>query len=325
MKKIWISWEKHRRTTELVSALNGIKGFYFETETNRLVRYFLLLMKTLSTIVRERPQVVFVQNPSLILSLFMVTVGKTLVPRVVVDSHNEGLKPFHPHLHWLLPLYHTIQKRADLTLVTNEALAREVRSHRGTPFVLEDKIPRLDRSRRFALQGEHNLAFICTFQKDEPFEEVIRAASLLGPEICIYVTGKYRKAHQNIVARAPSNLVFTGFLDENRYVGLLGSCDVIIDLTRMQDCLVCGAYEALALEKPLILSNTRALRKYFSKGAVYTENRAEDIAQAIHLAVAQKDKLEKEIAALRREIEPRWEEKKATLLAFLDPLAPRKE
>jgi hypothetical protein len=36
MKKIWIAWEKHRRTTELASTLNVDKLFQLEVEAKRL-------------------------------------------------------------------------------------------------------------------------------------------------------------------------------------------------------------------------------------------------------------------------------------------------
>jgi glycosyltransferase involved in cell wall biosynthesis len=325
MKKIWIAWEKHRRTTELASALNGIKTFQFEAEANRLVRYPYLLCKTIMTILKERPQLVIVQNPSLILSFFMVTLGKRLVRRVIVDAHNEGIRPFHPSFDWLLPVYRTIQKRADLTLVTNGELAREVLNNNGKPFVLEDKIPQFSEAKHITLRGQHNLVFICTFEKDEPYQEVIHAASLLDPSIYIYVTGRYEKAHPDIISQAPSNLIFTGFLAEDQYVSLLQSCDAIIDLTLMQDCLVCGGYEAVALGKPLILSNTPALKKYFCQGAVYTANNAEEIARAIQGLLENKERLQDEMRILKAQLTSAWEEKHAKLLSILEELVDRGE
>lgn len=183
MKKIWIAWEKHRRTTELASALKGVKTFQFEISANRLIRYPYLLYETVITIVREDPDLVIVQNPSLILSLFMVTLGKKMVPRVVVDAHNEGIKPFYSSFDWLLPIYHIIQKRADLTIVTNDELAREVLNNHGKPFVLEDRIPQFGEAKATSLRGQHNLVFICTFQK--------RRALSGGNSCCLLVGSIY--------------------------------------------------------------------------------------------------------------------------------------
>jgi len=59
------------------------------------------------------------------------------------------------------------------------------------------------------------------------------------------------------------NLTLTAFIDDNAYVTLLYSCDLIVDLTTREDCLVCGAYESVSAEKPLLLSDTTALRVFW--------------------------------------------------------------
>jgi glycosyltransferase involved in cell wall biosynthesis len=309
MRKIWIAWEKHRRSTELASALNVEKLFQLEVEANRLIRYACLLYRTILIILRERPDLVIVQNPSIVLSSFMVTLGKILVPRVVVDAHNEGIKPFYSKHNWFMPLYRMIQKRADLTVVTNHELAEEVHNHGGRPFILEDKIPRFGKVERIPLSGKYNVVLICTFEKDEPYEEVIKAASLIDSSIHTYITGKYQKASPEIIARAPYNVHFTGFLSDEEYINLLYSCDAIIDLTLMQDCLVCGAYEAVALGNPLILTDTPVLRNYFYQGAVYTENKAGAIAEAIKCVIENREKLTDEVLILRDQLQSMWDEK----------------
>jgi glycosyltransferase involved in cell wall biosynthesis len=204
-----------------------------------------------------------------------------------------------------------------LTIVTNENLAHEVKKNGGSPFVLEDKTPVFDSLTRIKLKGKYNLTFICTFEKDEPYQEVIKGASLIDPSICIYVTGEYEKAAYELRKFALPNLVFTGFLSDRDYKNLLFSSDVIMDLTLMRDCLVCGAYEAVALGKPMILSNTEALKAYFSMGAVYTENTAKAIAVAITTALETKDKLQEEVIKLRTQLQRKWQKKLAQLLTIM--------
>ena len=91
----------------------------------------------------------------------------------------------------------------------------------------------------------------------------------------------------------------------------------------MQDCLVCGAYEAVALGKLVILSDTEALKNYFYRGAVYTENNSRKIAAAITYALKNKEKLAKEISLLKDDLERDWNKKFSKLLALLDELAER--
>jgi hypothetical protein len=113
-----------------------------------------------------------------------------------------------------LPVYRFIQRRSDLTIVTNKNLAAEVRRNGGNPIVLEDRVPKFDRFSRIPLEGKFNVVFICTFEKDEPYQEVVQSAHLLDPHVFIYVTGRHEKVASELVAAAPSNVIFTGFLSE---------------------------------------------------------------------------------------------------------------
>jgi len=323
MKRIWITWEKHRRTIELASSLPGIKLFQFEFEGPRILRYTCLLFHTVLNIFLELPHLVIVQNPSLILSLFVVILGKIVGFRAVVDAHNEGLIPFHSKHNWLLPIYSFIQKWAYLTIVTNIGLAEKVLENGGNPFILEDKIPDFANPRHILLEGRHNLVFVCTFQKDEPYVETIKAASFIDPSVHLYVTGPYRRASQDIILGAPPNVLFTGFLPDQDYIDLLFSCDAVIDLTSMKDCLVCGAYEAVALGKPMIISDTEALRGYFSRGAVYTKNEPREIANAIAYALENRERLACDISLLRADLEGNWKHKFGILINLLDCLDKR--
>jgi glycosyltransferase involved in cell wall biosynthesis len=247
----------------------------------------------------------------------MVTIGKILTSQVVVDAHNEGLRPFHSKYNLLLPVYRLIQRRADLTIVSNRNLAREVEKNAGKPFVLQDRIPDFNDLKPVKLRGKHNVVFICTFEKDEPYQEVIRSARLLNQDIFLYITGRFEKAPRRLIEESPENIVFTGYLSDSEYASLLYSCDAIMDLTLMENCLVCGAYESVALGKPLILSNTSALRNYFSSGAVYTENNAECIAPAINEALQRQGELAKEVVELRNRLRGEWE---STLLKLANHL-----
>jgi len=208
-----------------------------------------------------------------------------------------------------------------LTIVTNDQLAKEVAENGGRPFVLEDPIPQLKPTNRIVLKGTHNIVFVCTFEKDEPYEEVIESAHYLDTSICIYITGKYQKAEADIVKQAPLNVLFCGYLPEQEYVNLLQASDAVMDLTLMQDCLVCGAYEAVALEKPMILSDTFILRRYFYKGAVFTENNSRAIATSVTRAIRDRERLQYEVRELKQELETQWKGKHQALLGIAENLA----
>lgn len=107
-------------------------------------------------------------------------------------------------------------------------------------------------------------------------------------------------------------------------MSLLSSCDPVMDLTLMEDCLVCGAYEAVSVGKPLILSDTSALRRHFRKGAVYTLNMAGAIAEAINQVIVYRDRLVREVNSLKDELEPEWRLKLVRLTSLLETMVTKR-
>ena len=321
-KKIWITWEQHRRTKELADSLNDVVLFELESSSPRFLRYVILMYRTFLVLLRERAPLIIVQSPSNILALFMLTVGRFFTTKVVIDAHNGGIRPYHAQFQFFKPLFRYIHRKSDLVVVTNTALADVVTENGGNPFILEDKLPLMQKGPTLQLEGDINLVSICTFEEDEPFEEIIKSATFVDEKICIYITGDYSKV-DNITNRTPKNVILTGFLPDSDYAQLLSSCDAVIDLTNEPDCLVCGAYEAVSLEKPLILSDDPALRYYFNKGVIFSLNQSKQIAEAISQAVSFHDKLKVEVRQLKKELAVNWQKKIEDFNCLLDGMIDR--
>lgn len=316
-KAIWVTWEKQRRNRELSAAL-GIKLFELseiDNINNPFKKYIVGIVKTLVIMRREKPEIVICQNPSIILSFFMVAFKYLKKMTVCVDAHNAGIFPKEGHSNLLSALSKYIQKRSDLTIVTNNALKSVVEKNGGLSYVLQDRIPNIPPTNKLHLRGKMNLLFICSYSVDEPYQIVFQAAKKIDPSIFIYVTGDYKKIKR--LAKIPKNVVLTGYLPDTQYFQMLNSVDIIIDLTTRENCLVCGAYESVAVGKPLILSNQKALREYFHMGVVYTENTAKKMEQAIIEALNNKDKLKNEITIMKKLRTEEWEIKKRELKNIL--------
>ena len=97
---------------------------------------------------------------------------------------------------------------------------------------------------------------------NEPIEEVLTAMlSLQEQNVFLYVSGNYKKLSKSVRNRAPSNFIFTEYyLPDEALVSLLYSVDMAMALTTAYFCVLCGCYEAVAAEKPLITSNKNVLR-----------------------------------------------------------------
>jgi glycosyltransferase involved in cell wall biosynthesis len=254
-----------------------------------------------------KPAVLFVQNPSIILALTAVVWGRVRRRPVIIDAHNAGLTPLEGRSALMMSAAAFAARHASLTIVSNAALMPIVDSYGGRPFVLPDPIPELPTG----VSPDHRadtrrVLFICTYASDEPYAAVVQAARAFVGAAEIYITGRLKAEHDELRRSAPPNVIFTGFVPEGRFVGLLHAADVVMDLTTRDNCLVCGAYEGVAAGKPLILSDSRATREYFSRGVVYTDNTPESIERCLREALAERDRLADEIAQLRTRLIDDW-------------------
>jgi len=304
---LWLTWENHRRSRELAGALGA------KLQVVRKSRWASLnplwpLMKTIGTLLRASSPVVVVQNPSLLLA----TVACLLKPlkgyRLVQDLHSyfclhmerpRGLKG-----RVYRPLSRFCARRADLTIVTNAPLADFLRRRWGArAMVLQDKLPHLDSGPSAALRGHKNVVFISTYSDDEPLGAVLDAARRLPSDVHLYITGRPPK---KIPWDVPSNVTLTGFLSEADYAALLSSSDAVMALTTRDHTLLCGAYEAVAARRPLVLSDKDALRGYFHAGAVYVENNADGLAAGTREALGRGAALGAETDALASVLTADW-------------------
>jgi hypothetical protein len=201
--------------------------------------------------------------------------------RLFIDAHNEAITPFVHDSFFFRWLAKFNIRHANITIVTNNNLAREVISKGGHPFVLPDLLPTPPIHTvpiEVKSPPPYKLVLICTYAPDEPFMKVIEACSNID-QVRLYVTGRVPDRIKHLAS--PPKLTFTGYIDEETYWMLLAEAHIIIDLTEMDNCLVCGAYESIALQKPLILSNNEASIATFNKNAIHVENDVPDIHKAI--------------------------------------------
>lgn len=311
--RIWITWEIQRRN-RTVSAMIDADLHELNVKANVFLRYCICVIKTCVLLLKKRPSIVFAQSPSIVLATLAVSWGRLFNIPVVIDAHNAGLFPFGGTKKWAKKLVQYTIRNASLVIVSNRNLEKYVQVARGRAFVLPDPIPDLGNGLdRIPLKGKYNIIFVCTYAEDEPYIEVIKAAGNLDKDVYIYITGNSKRREKELKAMASPNVVITGFLSESEYIRTLNSADVVLALTTREDCLLCGAYEGVAAEKPLVVSNTKALREHFSNGALYVENEYIDIASKISSAIGDLETLGKEIRELKKMRIKQWGERKIEL------------
>lgn len=307
---IWITWEEQRRTEELARAL-GVSLYKILYNGNYFFKIIRNSFATLTLILSIKPKRIIIQNPSMVLATLVSFIKSFLGFKLVIDRHSNFR--FHTSNSKLLKeiVFHYLSrytiKRADLTIVTNNYLKEIVDKLGGDGFVLQDKMPNLNFGEHINLNGNSNVIFPCTYSHDEPYKEVIESAKFLPENIMIYITGNYKKIDQNIVKNATTNVIFTGFLDEKKYQSLLYSSDIVLALTMQDHTLLCSAYEGVAMQKPLILSNKKGLKEYFYKGIILTDNSPENISRAIFTVIKDYKNLKNQMKELSDELYNDWQ------------------
>ena len=271
-RKVWITWEDHRRSRELAEAFEA-EYFPLTSRYGRLIRYGLLALRTICLIVSMRPSVLFVQNPSIILTALVCFLKPLHRAVVVVDRHTNYY--FHTQgsreIKWRV--YHRLSrwtdKAADLVIVTNARLAKIVAMSGATYVVLPDPIPNYEPSVvRYNKKRQLRLVCVASGASDEPIEGVINAVEKLAPDVRLLITsGGALRRYGSLVKS--ENVEFSGFLPDRLYVDTLKEADGVIVLTTLDLTLCCGAYEAVSLHRPMILSDFEAIKEHFQKGAVY--------------------------------------------------------
>jgi len=309
MNRIWITWETQRRSIELAKHLN-CKLFIFEEEG--YLRYPRAILKTIQALRSSKPAIVFVQNPSMILALLACLYKIITRTPVVVDRHTTFLldKEYKNSFRIIIfkILHHLTIRWADLTIITNEYLAMIVSKMHGRSFVLPDPLPDISSSKKINLKGIKNILMISSFGSDEPITEILAAMETLNENIVLYITGNYKKLDSKIVDTVPNNVVFTGFLDDQDFINMIYSVDAIMVLTTAESCMLCGCYEAVAAGQPLITSNMKALREYFT-GAYFVDNNCNAISRGIQNILDNLDQYRSNALELKNTLLKNWEKK----------------
>ncbi len=302
-KACWITWERHQRSVSIASELN-IPLLEMNRPGGRLARYWHNTLATLRVLLRERHERVFVQVPSVVLGCLAIAMAKLRGFRVVIDAHNAVIEGAEHAPKPLRSIYRWLLRHADLVIVTNQYLAERAGRFGGHYALLPDPVPGF-RADAGETDDAGSVVVISTWAEDEPLAEVLQASRQLPASLSMTITGR-PKGPAAMLAREFPAVRLSGFVAHADYLRMLTRARVVVDLTTREDCLVCGAYEALALGRPLVVSNTRALRALLGDAALYVDNRAAAIAAAIQAAAADNATLTRRCVARREAYLLEW-------------------
>jgi glycosyltransferase involved in cell wall biosynthesis len=241
--------------------------------------------------------------------------------RYVIDYHTAAFTlPIHQRLFFIQRFF---ARRAMVNLLTNAHLGSIVSAWGGRVLLVSDVRVRYSSIKAFAgRRAGFNITFVSCYSVTEPLDRVYEAARRLEREdVHIFVTGDLKDAPPEILVGRPHNVTLTGFLRDEEYAGLLRDSDAVMCLCTKDNTMQRGAYEAMALETPLVLSNWKLLRDTFSSGAVYVDNSVEGICNGIRTVRADLASYQLGILELKRRRAAVWERTLAQLNSYIDSFA----
>jgi hypothetical protein len=157
---------------------------------------------------------------------------------------------------------------------------------------------------------------IATYSPDEAIPEVIEAAGSL-PHVRFRISGNPARAPKSVVEQRPPNVELTGFVPMETFWGYVHSAAAILTLTRQENTILRGGWEAMFAARPLITSSTQALRNYFARGTRFVENTPDSIREGVEDVLQNQASYQEGMAQLLDEKRRLWDEQRAQLEEIL--------
>lgn len=303
-----LAWARAQgRTSGLAQALQIEAHFVadrIEAPGTAPLRWVVSAWRTWRLLRTRRPSAVLLTLPPYPAVLVCLLFCRLHGTRLVLDLHSGVFQ--EPRWRWALRPTLAAARAADGCLVTNGELAEELRRAGVARVLVVDDPPLLPAPD--LPRGGGGVVVPSGGSTDEPLEEVGRAALLL--DVPVTVTG----------AGAPvPGVRRSGWLDDDAYLRTLAAADVVLCLTTREQTMQRGGYEALALGRPLVTSDTRVLREWFEGAAVHVAPTAAAIAAGVRDALARGPELERAMVALRERRRGDGAEQAAAVRRLLAP------
>ncbi|MFK7803254.1 MAG: glycosyltransferase [Anaerolineae bacterium] len=308
MKISFVAWIDYNRRSEILAEFFGATLHHISFGQRKKkwqvpIRYLVQSVQTFRALLKDRPDVVFVQNPPIVIMLPVLPYCWLFGAKYIIDSHTGAFTDFKK----TLGLHKWLSKRALTTIVHNSVQEEIIKTWDVSYCVLGFSEAEYPAGKSIPMADGFNIAFSCSFAPDEPIAEVFEAARM-SPDANIYITGNHKLLDPAQTKMKPANCHFTGFLSFDEYVGLLRDSDMVMALTTRDETLLSGGFEAVSLEKPLIVSDWPILEQYFSEGSVHVDNSAAGIAQGIRDGIENLPALNEKIKNKRKSLNQEWQQ-----------------
>jgi len=297
------------RTLALARALGGEAHFLQAGALGPL--RFLLPLRYLRDAVRmwlrlnqRQASVVYAVSPPVFTPLVALAWCALHRRPLLMDCHTDAFQS--RKWAWSRPIHRWISRRAVVVTLHTEAMAEEVRRWGATAILLPDDLPSASEAAACPRPTRPRVVVAGALDAQEPVALVVEAARRL-PGVEVRLTGDERRVPAEVRAAAPPNLMFTGWLDYPRFLGELLAADVVAAFSSDPGIMNRAAFEAIGLGKALVLTDFIGLRERFGSAAIYTDNDAGAMAEALLQALRERDTMELRSVAAQNRLRTQWE------------------
>jgi hypothetical protein len=321
-----VTWCAFQPRTQALAAAIGASSCNISHALHRRkawlpLRYLVDAVRTWRVLSAARPRAVIVATPP-VFSPLTCWLWCALHRRLLVVDCHTGT--FHDERwRWARPIHRAVLRRARVALVHSEEDEVLVNAWGAPALLLPDDLPQVGGTThpgppeggreisppRIVVAGRLN--------DDEPVAAVLGAASLL-PGVEVRLTGNPDRLPAAVRAGAPSNAVFVGLLPWTEFLSELASADLVGVFTTDPHVMSRAAFEAVGLGRPLVLSDSAGLRHRFGAAALFCENSAPSLAQALRQALRERASLGQRSTALREILHAQHQRALAQLRLLLD-------
>ena len=300
-----ISWARFQpRTIGLARDLEGEARFVYPERlaAHRAltpVRYLACAVTTWRLLEDRAPDRVLVITPPVFAPLVAWAWCRTRGRELYVDCHTDAFDS--SRWRWARPLHRWLLRRASRVLLHTEAAVSQVAGWGARTSMVPDDLPTARDAAYRPRQPGPTIAVAGSLDGNEPVVETLEAARLM-PEYRFRVTGDPRRLPESIVRGAPQNVEWTGYLAYPAFLAELATADAVAVFSTDPGIMNRAAFEAVGLERALVLTDFPGLRSRFGAAAVFTCNRPPEMAEALRWAVEHSAELEARSAGLARKL-----------------------
>jgi hypothetical protein len=315
-----VAWDNYQgRTQALANALGG-RAWYIRGGPHQKpllpIRYVLDSIRMWRLLRRHRPSVLVVITPPALAPLVGWWWCLTHRCRLVVDCHTGA---FHSwKWRWSVWRLGAVCRQAVAALAHTLEDEELVKAWGAPALLLPDDLPEAPQAVPLPRSRGLRVVVAGSLDGNEPVAAVVEAARLI-PDVEVRLTGDENRVPISVRRDAPHNVTFTGWLDYPTFLGELVAANVVGVFSTEPHIMNRAAFEAVGLDRPLVLSDLPGLRIRFGPAALFAHNDPRSMAGALLEALGRQDELAARSKELHGHLSAQHQQALARLKAMLDP------